>query len=193
MTGAGNMQLTKEQKQFCIETFSFGLSTSQVVKEFQEFFPDCEIGEKQLYQRIQKIKERNADEIEALKQENTSDLLEQHDEIYFSPLWRARYFRRLLRKVDKEDIALQVKILKELRAEAKLMQSDDLDSKWKPNDDGYWNEKGLHDTGMGYYLNSDFKECDENGRLLTMEEIEAFAKASVDDEDDLLDDDIGGD
>ena len=115
------MQLSDEQRSFIIEAFAAGLTIIKVVKEVQEFFPDMEIEKEKLYQRCQKIKASHAAEIESLADELKREGQQNIAELYLSPLWRVRYFRRLLREADKEDINLQVKLLKEIRAESKLM------------------------------------------------------------------------
>ena len=100
---------------------SFGLSIIGVVKEFQEFYPDVQIPKQQLYQRVQKIQVRSKEEIEALQETDASPSISEASDLYLSPRWRARYLRRILRKVKEDDLDMQIKVLKELRSEAKLL------------------------------------------------------------------------
>lgn len=108
--------LSTDQLQFCLEGFAAGLRIKEVAVEFKEMFPDVEDDDDKLYRRIQKIKENHAPEIQKLRE--TGEIIE-GAQIYLTPAWRAQYLLQLLEKTD--DVNQQIKILKELRAEAKLI------------------------------------------------------------------------
>jgi len=108
--------LSTDQLQFCLEGFAAGLRIKEVAVEFKEMFPDVETDDEKLYRRIQKIKENHAPDIAKLRE--TGEIVEDA-QIYLSPRWRGRYLAQLLEKTD--DVNQKIKILKELRAEQKLI------------------------------------------------------------------------
>ena len=128
-------RLNPDQNNFIIECLAAGMPIKAIVPEFQAMFPsfgygadidDDDISTK-IYQRIQKIKEKRANEIQALRDTDpTAD--ENAEAPYLSARWRARRFHSLLLNVgikDAQEIQLEIKILKEIRAEAKLLGMDD--------------------------------------------------------------------
>ena len=119
-----------EHRDFIKECLVHDDSPMRVTNEFLDMYPDIGIGldlsmeeiEDFIYQRIQKIKSKYKDEIEARKDDDTVN--EAYEGMpYLSPKWRARYFRKLLRSVKSDDIDRQIKLLRELRAEEKLLNA----------------------------------------------------------------------
>lgn len=117
---------TDDQQQFIKECLAQNMTLIAVRDEFLEMYPEFSVDadeeklKKDVYQRIQKIKERHAEEIESLRDD--ADDSKKENMPYLSPLWRARYLRRLLRQVPDEDMDRQIKIIRELRSEAKLIE-----------------------------------------------------------------------
>ena len=127
-------RLDKDQNNFIIEHLAAGTPMKAIVSEFLSMFPafgsgsgfdDEEISHK-IYQRIQKIKEKRINEIEALRDADPCSA-ETDDAPYLSAHWRARRLHSLLLNVENKDpqiIQLQIRIIKEMRAEAELLNKN---------------------------------------------------------------------
>ena len=124
-------RLDKDQSNFIIEHLAAGTPMKAIVSEFLSMFPafgsgsgfnDEEISHR-IYQRIQKIKEKRINEIEALRDADLSG----EDAPYLSAQWRARRLYSLLLNAENKDpkiIQLQIRIIKEMRAEAELLNKN---------------------------------------------------------------------
>ena len=119
-----------EQRDFIKECLVHEDSPLRVTQEFLDMFPEIGNGldlsmqeiEDLVYGRVQKIKAKYKAELEARKDDDTIN--EPYEGMpYLSPKWRARYFRKLLRSVKPDDIDRQIKLLRELRAEEKLLNA----------------------------------------------------------------------
>ncbi len=120
---------SEDQRAFIIECLAHDLPLIKTVEEFKDMYPDFVGAERdaaradnQIYRRIQKIKDKAQDEIQTLRE--SEDINDKQEMPYLSPKWRVRYFRRLLREVEPDDIDRQIKLLRELRAESKLLDED---------------------------------------------------------------------
>ena len=124
-------RLDQDQNNFIIEHLAAGTPMKAIVSEFLSMFPtfgsgsgydDEEISHK-IYQRIQKIKEKRINEIEALRETDLCSA-EREEAPYLSARWRAGRLHSLLLNIENKDpkiIELQIKIIKEIRVEAKLL------------------------------------------------------------------------
>ena len=144
-------RLNIEHNDFIIARLAEGTPMKAIVKEFQEKFPkfgygsgipDDEIAQR-VYQRIQKIKKKRHNEIQARRDaEPYSD--DTSTQPYLSPAWRARRFYNLL--LTATTIKDKKKFIKEIRAEATLLSANENsdDTGTQPYLSPAWRAEYLH-------------------------------------------------
>ena len=128
-------RLNAEQNDFIVERLAEGIPMKAIVKEFQERHPkfgyssgisDDEISHK-IYQRIQKIKEKRHNEIQARRDADPySD--DTSPAPYLSGRWRAKelyYLYQNAEKLDPQVMTLKIRLLTRLHAEEKLLKANE--------------------------------------------------------------------
>ena len=111
---------TEEQKGFVIESLKLNVGIKQIVDDLIEIYRfevDAETREK-LYRRVQKMKTKQTpDDVET----DTDADTDPNFLASYSPYWRVAHLRQMLRDA-KEDVALKVRIMKEIRVEEEIIQ-----------------------------------------------------------------------